>query len=500
MLTEKQIESIKTVGQLKASGWKSRSVKQEMRENLMRMLETEKPLFEGIYGYDQTVIPQLVNAILARHDILLLGLRGQAKTRILRSLHRFLDPWMPAVQGAPLLDDPFHPVSRAAREMTFTLGDETPIVWIPSRERYVEKLATPDTTVADLIGDIDPIKAASRKLELADEQVIHFGLIPRANRCIFVINELPDLQPRIQVALLNIMQERDIQIRGFNVRIPLDVAIHFSANPEDYTNRGNIITPLKDRIDAQIITHYPKDVETGVRITAQESWKARGAVDVSVPAVLAEIVEHIAIAARASEFVDQKSGVSARLTISCMEFLVSQAEQRAIRHKEKTATARLTDLFNLIPAITGKIELVYEGEQEGPQKVAIHIIGKAIESVFNQCFPKPRKRTKQAGADPYQAVLAWFSGGNHLAISSDMNDVSFWKALQAVPGLETGAAISKRAEAEKGSVWMELVLEGLHQHSFLSRELTAEGPSYGDLAGSVLGNILSGADSSIDSE
>ena len=388
-------EKVKTLGELKKSDWQSLSVKQEIRKNLIRKLKSGEQLFEGIMGYEKTVLPQIQHALLSKHDMILLGLRGQAKTRMLRKLVDFLDEYMPIVEGSEINDDPLNPLSRYAVNLINDHGDDTPVAWVHRSERYGEKLATPDTTVADLIGDIDPIKAATHKLNLADENAINFGLIPRTNRGIFVINELPDLQPRIQVALLNIMQERDIQIRGFKVRIPLDISMAFSANPEDYTNRGNIITPLKDRIDAQIITHYPKELEIGVSITRQEAWDDRGEnIRIHIPDVYREIVERAAFEARDSEYVDQKSGVSTRMTITAMEQIISSAERRATINDEKEATVRIADLYHMVPALTGKLELVYEGEQEGAMNVAKHIIGKAINLTFKQYFPDPNSRSE----------------------------------------------------------------------------------------------------------
>ncbi|HBX67234.1 MAG TPA: magnesium chelatase, partial [Balneolaceae bacterium] len=365
-----------TLGELKESGWESISVKEEIRKNLIQKMRSGEELFPGILGYDKTVLPQIQHALLSRHDMILLGLRGQAKTRILRMLVNFMDEYIPIVKGSEINDDPFNPLSKFAKDLVEEKGDETPVEWLHRSFRYGEKLATPDTTVADLIGDIDPIKAATKKLTLADQNVINFGLIPRTNRGIFVINELPDLQPRIQVALLNIMQERDIQIRGFNVRIPLDISMAFSANPEDYTNRGNIITPLKDRIDSQIITHYPKELETGVNITRQEAWQERETgIKINIPELYREVIEKAAFEARDSEYVDQKSGVSTRMTITALEQVVSSAERRAILNDEKETNIRVADLYHMVPALTGKIELVYEGEQEGAISVAKHILG-----------------------------------------------------------------------------------------------------------------------------
>ncbi|MEL6614485.1 MAG: magnesium chelatase, partial [Bacteroidota bacterium] len=360
--------SIRTLGDLKASGYSPRSVKDEVRANLIAKLQSGEEVFPGILGFDRTVIPQVQNAILGKHDFILLGLRGQAKSRLVRLLPSLLDEWVPVIEGSEIHDDPLAPISKFGRDTVAARGDDTPVAWLHRDARYGEKLATPDTSIADLIGDIDPIKAATRQLTYADEEVIHFGIIPRTHRGIFAINELPDLQPRIQVGLLNVMEEQDVQIRGFNVRLPLDVLMVFTANPEDYTNRGSIITPLKDRIDSQILTHYPRELEIGVEITRQEAWQDRaasGGVTVHVPHVFREIVEQVAFEARDSEYVDQKSGVSARLTRAALEDLVSAAERRALLNGETETTLRATDLMAIEPAVTGKVELVYEGEQEG---------------------------------------------------------------------------------------------------------------------------------------
>src|SRR5258706_10472742 len=358
-----------TFGELKASGYRPRGVKEELRENLRRALSQGESPFEGIHGYERTVLPALYNAILSKHDLLLLGLRGQAKTRLLRMLVNLLDADIPAIAGSELNEDPFLPITKYGRRLLAEKGDDARLAWIPRSERYREKLATPDVTIADLIGDVDPIKAATERRSYSDEEVIHFGIIPRTNRGIFAINELPDLQPRIQVGLFNIMEEKDIQIRGFNVRIPLDILIVFTANPEDYTNRGNIITPLKDRIDSQIFTHYPRTIEDSIKITEQEAWVKRNGRRTLIPSYFKEIVEQIGFEARKSEFVDQKSGVSARLTIASMENLVSNAERRAILTGDQCVVPRVCDLPHILTGMTGKIELVFEGEQEGPLKV-----------------------------------------------------------------------------------------------------------------------------------
>lgn len=484
-------EEVRTLGALKESGWESVSVKEEIRRNLIDRIRSGEPLFPGILGYDKSVIPQIQHALLARHDLILLGLRGQAKTRILRMLANFLDEYMPVVEGSEIHDDPYNPVSRHARELVAEKGEDTPIRWVHRSERYGEKLATPDTTVADLIGDIDPIKAAAQKLTLADEKVINFGLIPRANRGIFAINELPDLQPRIQVSLLNIMQERDIQIRGFNVRIPLDVAMVFSANPEDYTNRGNIITPLKDRIDSQIMTHYPRDLEIGMQITEQEAWMQRnGHTRVQIPEIIRQVIEQAAMEARRSEYIDQKSGVSTRMTITAMEQLISSAERRALAHGEEETRARVTDIYHMVPALTGKMELVYEGEQEGAVNVARHIIGKALKQVFGRHFPDPKEQKKGDEESEYRPVLDWFSSGESLELHDEMDEESYRNALDAVPGLNKLAEkYLDGAPAEDSYVLMDLILEGLHQHSMLGKEEMDEGRSYTDMLDSMLGSM-----------
>src|SRR5260221_1245226 len=377
----------RTLGELQRTGYRTRTVKDEMRANLIARLRRREPLFPGIVGYERTVEPQIVNAILSRHDFILLGLRGQAKTRLLRSLAQFLDEWIPAIEGCPLNSDPLLPSSHQARALVETHGDDTPIVWIHRDGRYQEKLATRDVTIGDLIGDIGPIKAATLKLDYSDERVIHYGIIPRTNRGVFAINELPDLQPRIQVGLLNILEEKDFQIRGFPVRMPLDVVMVFSANPEDYTNRGNIITPLRDRINSQIITHYPLTREQGMAITHQEAWVDReDGVQVEIPAFMRELIEEVAIQARKSEYVDQNSGVSARLPIALIENLVSNAERRGLATGEGKVTTRICDLQNAVSAVRGKVELGLEGEQEGALNGARPLLGCGVKALFAQRF------------------------------------------------------------------------------------------------------------------
>jgi len=477
----------RTLGELKKSGWKGRTVKAELRANLIARMTAGKPLFDGIHGYEHTVIPALERAILAGHHINLLGLRGQAKTRMARSLVGLLDEWIPVVEGSEINDDPLAPISRHAKELIAARGDATPIAWLHRDARYTEKLATPDTTVADLIGDSDPIKAANLKLDQSDERVIHFGLIPRSHRGIFVINELPDLQPRIQVALFNILQEGDVQIRGFKLRLPLDVQFVFTANPEDYTNRGAIITPLKDRIQSQILTHYPPTLELGMRITAQEIRSPKDQLDrVRVPELLRVLIERIALEARQSEFVDPKSGVSARLTISALESVISAAERRAIRSGEARTVARMSDLFAVVPAITGKIELVYEGEQEGPEKVAHHLLSITVRNVFQELFPViERSKGKSAAADPFTAIVAHFENGS-MDLLADAADPVHRSTLEQVPGLMD--LVRKRfAEVapEERPAWAEFILYGLAEHSRISRSQLADAARFSDLLGSV---------------
>ena len=485
-----EITRYKTFGQLKDSGYRVLPIKEELRKNLIRRLRAGEPLFSGIIGFEKSVIPQIQNAILARHDLILLGLRGQAKSRIIRMLPQLLDEYVPIVADSEINDNPFAPVSKYARELIAERGDDTPIEWLHRSLRYGEKLATPDTTIADLIGDIDPIKAAHHRLTYADEEVIHFGIIPRTNRGIFAINELPDLQPRIQVGLLNIMEEQDIQIRGFNIRFPLDVLMVFSANPEDYTNRGNIITPLKDRIDSQIITHYPKTVEVGVEITRQEAWENRGddAPRVHIPHFFREVIEQIAFEARKSEYVDQKSGVSARLTRAALEDLISAAERRALLNGEEETTIRISDLVHIEPAITGKVELVYEGEQEGAQNVARLLIGRAVNAIFKRYYPDPGD--KKNGRAPYQKVLGWFTGGHKVEIEPDASFTEYSKRLGAVSGLHELVKKHSRphSPAETASV-MEFVLEALHQNSLVGKDVIDSESTYSDIMGSMLSSL-----------
>ncbi len=454
------IEKIKTLGDLKKSGYQSRHIKDELRNNLITKLKTKEPLFKGILGFQDTVIPELERAILSRHNILFLGLRGQAKTRIARSTTELLDEYIPAIDGSDLNDNPLHPISRTGKDIVEKMGDKTPIKWVHRSERYVEKLATPDVSVADLIGDVDPIKAATLKLPYSDERVIHFGLVPRAHRGIFVINELPDLQPRIQVSLFNILQEGDIQIRGFKLRLPLDIMFVFTANPEDYTNRGSIITPLKDRIESQIITHYPHHIEESKEITRQEARILNEQSSaVSISEEVRDLLEMIVYEARESDYIDEKSGVSARLSITALENLVSTAERRLIINNEKSTHIRITDFWGIIPAVTGKVELVYEGEQEGPFNVAMNIIQDGIEDLFTDYYLDPLEVDDEE-RDPYEVIKMWFAAGNSLVLGNDDSDKEYQEKLDSVAGLEKCAAHNPKFKEYK-YFWMELILQAL---------------------------------------
>lgn len=479
--------TIKTLGQLKASNYKSLAVKDELRKNLITQLQSNEAGFEGILGYDETVIPELQTAILSRHNILLLGLRGQAKTRIARLMVNLLDEYIPYVAGSEIFDDPLNPISWYAKHEILIHGDETPISWQHRSERYTEKLATPDVTVADLIGDVDPIKAATLKLTYNDERVIHFGLIPRAHRSIFVINELPDLQARIQVALFNMLQEKDIQIRGFKLRLPLDVQFVFTANPEDYTNRGSIVTPLKDRIESQILTHYPKTIAISRKITFQEAKiSEEQKAYIESDGLVKDLVEQVAFEARQSEFIDQKSGVSARLTISAYENLISSAERRMLVNREKKTFVRLSDLVGIVPAITGKIELVYEGELEGPAKVAHTLIGKAIKSLFNRYFPDPEKAKKSKSANPYLSITEWFTEGNTLDLSDRLTLANYKKELMQVEGLNALVKqFHPKLSEHQTLLMMEFVLHGLAEYSQLNKKYLESGFGFSDMFDSL---------------
>ncbi len=481
------IESIKTLGELKQSGYKPKSIKDELRDNLIKFLKENKNPFEGIIGFEDTVIPDLQTAVLSRHDILFLGLRGQAKTKIARLMINLLDEYIPIVDGSELNDDPLSPLSVTVKEILVKDGDSTKIVWVHRTERYTEKLATPDVSVADLIGDVDPIKAAALKLPYSDERVIHFGLIPRSHRGIFVINELPDLQARIQVALFNILQESDIQIRGFKVRLPLDIQFIFTANPEDYTNRGSIVTPLKDRIDSQILTHYPKNIEVSKSITRQEAKLTDEQIEkISPDEILHDLVEQIAFEARGSEYIDAKSGVSARLSISAYENLISTAERRRIINNEKETHLRVSDIYGVVPSITGKIELVYEGEQEGPAKVAQILIGKAIRNNFTLYFPTPDSLKKTQQPSPYQPIIDWFKKGNKTDLMMNLSDKEYKEILQKIPQLENVAKkFQPSINGNSRMLLMEFLLFGLSEYSLLSRTKIEDGIQFRDMLSSM---------------
>lgn len=479
--------AITTLGELKRSGYKTKTIKDELRDNLIKRIANNETVFTDIFGYNDTVIPELERAILSKHNILFLGLRGQAKTKMARQMVELFDEYVPVISGSPLNDDPIAPVSNYAKALIAEKKDDTPISWLHKSERFAEKLATPDVSVADLIGDLDPIKAANLKLSFADEAVIHYGMIPRSNRFIFVINELPDLQARIQVALFNILQEGDVQIRGFNLRIPLDVLFVFTANPEDYTNRGSIVTPLKDRIGSQILTHYPKTIQDAVAITASQAKLHDAQKNIEISDILKTLIEQIAVEARTSEFVDAKSGVSARLTISALESLASAAEQRFLKHKQPYSYARMGDLYATIPAINGKIELVYEGEQEGPAVIAQNLISLAVRTVFAQVFPDPAKLKRKNEQSEYAEIINWFSSGNSIDLLHHENDEIFKNALFAIDGLTE--LVSKYQPAAKNNeklVLMEFVLHGLAEHSLINKNKLVAGIGFSDLFGSLL--------------
>lgn len=486
MTKKTNLLSITTLGELKASGYRSKSVRDEMRDNLIARLRKSEPVFEGIIGYEDSVIPDLQRAILSRHSINLLGLRGQAKTRIARSMISLLDPFIPVIAGSELNDDPLNPVSYYGINRVREMGDDTPVSWLAAADRYVEKLATPDVTVADLIGDVDPIRAANLRLDYSDERAIHFGLVPRSNRSIFVINELPDLQPRIQVSLFNILQEGDIQIRGFLLRLKLDIAFVFTANPEDYTNRGAIITPLKDRIQSQILTHYPRSVEQSLEISRQESRiLPEQQRMVLLNPLLEEMLELIGFEARESEFIDARSGVSARLSITARENLYSAGERRALINNEKTAQARVNDLFGTIPAIIGKVELVYEGEQEGARNVALHLINKVIRKKFPQIFPDPEALKRKKIENPYLRIIDWFSR-NELELALDEPERDYRNKLDTVEGLrELVKKYAPGSTADEIYLLMELALHGLAAYSLITRHDMGAALSFTDVLNSI---------------
>ncbi|HSR14727.1 MAG TPA: magnesium chelatase [Gemmatimonadales bacterium] len=456
-----------TLGELKRTAWaepplRGRSVRDEIRANLITRLEQGQQLFPGILGYEDTILPQIVNALLARHDFVLLGLRGQAKTRILRALAEFLDERIPVVAGSEVNDDPFAPISKYARDLIIERGDATPIAWVDRSQRYVEKLATPDVTIADLIGDVDPIKAARGGHLLSDELTMHFGLLPRANRGIFAINELPDLSGKVQVGLFNIMQEGDVQIKGYPVRLPLDVLLAFTANPEDYTARGKIITPLKDRIGSEVVTHYPQSVELGMAITAQEAWTGRPERTVLIPDFIRELIERVAFEARQDRRVDRRSGVSQRLPISTLENTVSNAERRALLKGEREIVPRLTDVYAAAPSITGKLELEYEGELVGGDAIARELIRRAAGATL----------LERLGDLDLERVVTWFDGGGILRLTGEEPAEAGLKAFAVVDGLLDLVRAMDLPDADHPGVCYaacELVLEGLAAMKRISR-------------------------------
>lgn len=485
------IEKIKTFGELKKSGYESKSIKEELRRNLLQKIMKKETPFVGIHGYELTVIPELERAILSKHNINLLGLRGQAKTRLARQMIGLLDEYIPVVEGSEINDDPFSPISRYAKNLMHEKGDDTPISWLHRDDRFSEKLATPDVTVADIIGDVDPIKAANLKLTYADDRVIHFGMIPRSNRCIFVINELPDLQPRIQVALFNILQEGDIQIRGFAVRLPLDIQFVFTANPEDYTNRGSIVTPLKDRIGSQILTHYPEDIKTARTITEQETEEAfKTKSNIYVPELAKDILEQISFEARENDFIDAKSGVSARLSITAFENLLSTAERRALQNGEEKTTIRLGDFMGVIPSITGKIELVYEGEQEGVSQVAQQLIVDAVNTTFKERFPKIEKLTKNTDEDPYAEIVAWFFEENDFELLDSYSEEEYKTELDRIIPLQQLVEKYHPETSKVDSYFLkEVILWALAENKKLSKFSLGNGLHFKDVYGSYISGL-----------
>jgi magnesium chelatase subunit I len=483
--------SIKTLGDLKAANYKSKSIKTELRDNLIRKMKAGEQVFTGIFGYEHTVIPELERAILSKHNINLLGLRGQAKTRLARMMVQLLDEYIPVIEGSEINDDPLNPISRYGQERIVELGDKTPISWLHREDRFAEKLATPDVSVADLIGDIDPIKAANLKLSYADDRVIHFGMIPRAHRCIFVINELPDLQARIQVALFNILQEGDIQIRGFKLRLPLDLQFIFTANPEDYTNRGSIVTPLKDRIGSQILTHYPQNITIAKQITKQESGIEEGLdAAIHIPELARDLIEQIGFEARKSEYVDAKSGVSARMSITAFQNLISTAERRMLLNDENKTSLRFADFMGIIPALTGKVELQYEGEQEGPDFVAKHLIENAVKSIYPKLLPEIKKLKKQEEASPYDEVIAWFATNDGIHLDEDFAEQEYLQTLTQIKPLVNLVQKCLPELKEKDLAFtLEFALWGLTAFNMLSKHQYNNGTQFQDLYSSYLSGL-----------
>ena len=483
--------NITSLGALKKSNYKPQNIQDELAKNLRQCLRDGVTTFEGLIGYENTVIPDVERALLSGHNINLLGLRGQAKTRLARQMTQLLDEWVPVVAGSEINDDPLDPISREARELIAQHGDETPIEWLHRDERFFEKLATPDVTVADLIGDVDPIKAANLKLSYADERVIHFGMIPRAHRCIFVLNELPDLQARIQVALFSILQEKEIQIRGFKLRLPIETQIIFTANPEDYTNRGSIVTPLKDRIGSQILTHYPHTREIAKAITAQEvKMEEDTATKIHIPELARDILEQIGFEARKSDYVDAKSGVSARMSITAFENLISTAERRILINGEKSTCIRMSDFLGIIPAINGKVELVYEGEQEGAEQISYHLISQACKTLFPDYFPEIKKLEKQEEEGPYDKLLGWFFSDNELFLEDTLDDGLYRDTLENLPDIKN-ILDTHQGECPEEDIhfMMEFLLWGLEANKRLNKYRTLEGFQFKDSLGSYISGL-----------
>ena len=482
---------ITTLKELKKTNYQPKSIQEELAQNLREKIKKGETTFKGLIGYENTVIPDIERAILSGHNINLLGLRGQAKTRLARQMTELLDEWIPVVAGSEINDDPLQPISRWAKEMIDEKGGDTPVVWMYRDDRFFEKLATPDVTVADLIGDVDPIKAATLKLSYADERVIHYGMIPRAHRCIFVLNELPDLQARIQVSLFSILQEKEIQIRGFKLRLPLEIQFVFTANPEDYTNRGSIVTPLKDRIGSQILTHYPHNVEIAKRITQQEAIiREENQVQIHIPELAKDLLEQIGFEARKSEYVDAKSGVSTRMSITAFENLVSTAERRLLITHDSKTSIRMSDFLGVITAINGKIELVYEGEQEGAGEVAHHLISNAIKSLFPLYFPKIEKLEKPNEEGPYDELLGWFFKENELFLEDVSNEKNHQKSLDSIPAIQKIMKEFQSGLDSKDYYFMvEFLLWGLEAQQKLNKLRTFEGIQFKDSLGSFINRL-----------
>lgn len=478
-----------TLGELKKTNYTPKSIQEELAENLRMRIKSGIPTFEGLHGYEHTVIPDVERAILSGHSINLLGLRGQAKTRLARQMTQLLDEWTPVVAGSEINDDPLNPISKQAKATIAQHGDDTPIGWLHRDDRFFEKLATPDVTVADLIGDVDPIKAANLKLSYSDERVIHFGMIPRAHRCIFVLNELPDLQARIQVALFSILQEKEIQIRGFKLRLPIETQFVFTANPEDYTNRGSIVTPLKDRIGSQILTHYPHSIDIAKAITKQEVKRPAATEKIHIPELAHDILEQIGFEARKSEYVDSKSGVSARMSITAFENLISTAERRLLMSGESQTCVRMSDFLGIISAINGKVELVYEGEQEGAEQISFHLINQAVKTLFPNYFPEIKTLEKENEEGPYDRLVAWFYGDNELFLEDSLPESVYRDTLCNVATLEE-LVLQHQPDIKKADklFFMEFLLWGLEAHKKLNKYRTLEGFQFKD----GLGNLLAG--------